>query len=857
MEISHASVETQAVALGISGKAEEVTVSTDAEFMMMIAHGIYSNKPLALVRELICNGRDGLSLAGKIDEPIEIKLTDNLLVVRDKGTGIPNGIFAPTYMTFGKSTKRKSKAETGGFGVGTKVPWAVCDTFSARNFINGSMTAYTIMKSDPGLNGKPSCTPIMSIPSAEPSGVEVSVPFPEKMKGDIERMIHLFGRELNIRIILNGTKLWQERHAAWFYDQEELKKTGYIRLNEHPSTVIQQSVFYVRQGDVLYPIEKQAEFSDAWDLIYSIMDVPARNPILFQAEPDSIIPTLSRESLQYTDRTIKSIRSLMKKLLQDLADNIDGLTERTRQKLVPWISHQNDFTRLFYHDQIEFSRCIASIFDDKLADKNLTKTQNRLLFENLKRWFDRQTPYLESKLISAADFRLEIKKQMYDVWVEKVKKYTYLNHERLLELYHDNLLTSYKKNPTLGKALTRNLYEEILFWRAEARYDSNIIDVMLPKCEDIYRFSSSISSYFFEIMQLKDLDTKKEELFKHHTREAKELCYLSNLVVISLSPKTMLQRAYYELNKPKYSAEERRNLFSNQLALLNGCRFVRVKAGLKSSVIDKMAKTYESWGYKVLVLMEPTPEENEERNRLAAERAAMRAIPLPVLHDQILENIRSNNHQHKFDKKRLKSFANSPSFKGEPLFLILPRGKELPYMLQTVDNFVQLGKYLGTDIITVSTKPEIAKAIKDGRRNAEEAMMDIVKWFFKQPGMYQKLYYKETFFARKAKQNRLLTKYLFNRDVPLLTAKEQKNLSDLETLVNLFPSVRDYFNKKLRDIKAACTPAAYYQKLFDDYSDENFCDVHGAFEIAYAKRPSPKRALARSILKRILKERPA
>lgn len=51
MEISHASTETQSAAVGINGKAEEVTVSTDAEFMMMIAHGIYSNKALALVEK--------------------------------------------------------------------------------------------------------------------------------------------------------------------------------------------------------------------------------------------------------------------------------------------------------------------------------------------------------------------------------------------------------------------------------------------------------------------------------------------------------------------------------------------------------------------------------------------------------------------------------------------------------------------------------------------------------------------------------------------------------------------------------------------------------------------------------------
>ena len=295
-------------------------------------------------------------------------------------------------------------------------------------------------------------------------------------------------------------------------------------------------------------------------------------------------------------------------------------------------------------------------------------------------------------------------------------------------------------------------------------------------------------------------------------------------------------------------------MFHDQAALMTGCRYVRVKSQTKATRVKELEALYKSWGYDVLTLMEPTENEIEERERLAAIRAASRKEALPMLHEHIAKTIPHRTHRAKFEKKKLNSFINFPSYKGEPLYFIAERGKELPYSLSDLDRFITLGRFVGSDISLVSTKPEIQKAIKHGRRNVEEAVYDIVKWYFSQWHIREKLYYRDTLFAKHAKQNRLLAKYHFNRDVPLLTEKDQKDLSRIEQIARMFNTTHRLYNERMAALTKACTPEQHYKKLFNDFAEQNFCDVQRALRVAYQKEPSHQRAIARSIIKKVLKE---
>ena len=847
MEISHASLETSVASLGIKGQAEEVTVSTDAEFMMMIAHGIYSNKALALIRELLCNARDGHMKAGWPDKPIIVTLTDNLLVIRDHGTGIPNAIFARTYMTFGQSTKRKDKLATGGFGVGTKVPWAVCDTFSARNWIDKTMTAYSIVKSDPMLGGKPSCTPVMTIPSVEPSGVEVSVPFPEKMHSEISVYLRHFADELGIPLIINGTP-----HTSWKLEEiAELYEKGFTYSASHPKTVIQSSPFYVRQGDVIYPIEQQEEFNESWAILKNLSE-SSIDCFMFLAEPDSIIPTLSRESLQYTDRTILSIKKLMNKVIDELASNLDAYAKRTEKHLPQYISNSTKFVQKKWNDRydilLDLSECHAAF----LRDDNLSNSQNLLLHSNMRRWLVKHTPYLETKTVVGADFRNKMNNTVLSIFKEKLKQFKHLDHKRLLELSAETP-NGWKKSQQFLKNVARDSYEEFMFWRAEIEANPDLIEVYISKSVDFQdvAYSSSISRNFIELTNLKNFDTRKQKFFTPHTT-AYETHYVSKLVVISTNIITMLGRAREKL---RTEGDVQSPLAAGCMAYLLGAKCLRVKATMKPPEIDKLKKQIEDWGYTVLVLMEPTADELEERKRLAEERASLKGVKLPFLHELISTSDWGLDAKQRTSlKKKLNALAFNPEFKGEPLYFALGKGSCLPREIRTVSQYFEFVRLIGNDVLCVSTKADIQKAIKAGRKDVETAVLEFVRWFYKQPTIHEKLFYQGSFLAQRAAQNKYLTKYLFNRLPPKLTEQEEKIYGAIQQFSRVFQSVHQYVAGRNTYFNSCRSRAErQYRDLFEKYAESHFCDVYRVLEAAFLPEPSPQRVLARSILKSILK----
>jgi DNA topoisomerase VI subunit B len=90
----------------------------------LLRNKIYSNIPLAVCREYVCNARDAHREAGKPERPIEITLPTMLeptYKVRDFGKSISPENMVDIFIQYGASTKRTTNKLTGGFGIGCKV----------------------------------------------------------------------------------------------------------------------------------------------------------------------------------------------------------------------------------------------------------------------------------------------------------------------------------------------------------------------------------------------------------------------------------------------------------------------------------------------------------------------------------------------------------------------------------------------------------------------------------------------------------------------------------------------------------------------------------------------------------------
>lgn len=288
-------------------KAEPVTIDNTPELMALLYKDLYTNPALSMVQEVICNAQDAHIEAGIKDTPIQISLTDSRLIIRDFGNGIPHAKIAEIYGTFGKSTKRKNKEATGGFGFGSKSPWAFTDIFGVTSYHSGVASIYRMVKSDPEFDGKPSIVRIHHMESNE-TGLEVSIPLGSYDRSKLVSYIQ--------RVVFNGG-------IVATLDGEPLKRVPYEEA-KHGFTVLPMPAckishkFGIKYGSVIYPLvaERSYSFYDELKNLEQKLHLPYNLIFVFHAEPNTITIAPSRDGLTYQQKTQDAILELINKQIE-------------------------------------------------------------------------------------------------------------------------------------------------------------------------------------------------------------------------------------------------------------------------------------------------------------------------------------------------------------------------------------------------------------------------------------------------------------------------------------------------------------------------------------------------------------
>jgi hypothetical protein len=165
-------------------KTGSATIELTPEMFTLLSDGMYSDKILAAIREPICNARDAQVETGE-KHPLEMHLPSSLepfFHIRDRGEGLTErqvlgytdetGEHVPgLYLRYGKSTKRDSNLQIGGFGIGCKAPLAYSDSFIVESYQQGVVKTYTIYKE----NGIPNVAKLTEKMTTEMDGLKVKI----------------------------------------------------------------------------------------------------------------------------------------------------------------------------------------------------------------------------------------------------------------------------------------------------------------------------------------------------------------------------------------------------------------------------------------------------------------------------------------------------------------------------------------------------------------------------------------------------------------------------------------------------------------------------------------------------------
>lgn len=290
-------------------------------FKLMFA-GIYSDPIRAIIRELIANGIDSHKMAGCPDRPVKVTLPsrlDEMFAVRDYGVSMTHDFIMTRFSTAMDSTKDESNDEIGGFGLGGKTPFVYTDMFQIRCFLDGEVRLYTAYLNEQGWP----CVSLMNkSPTDEENGVEVSFPVKPQDNVTFEAKAAYVCATLPVR---------PECKSAYLKSALESLDTARITINEDCYLIGYNRTFpygiYAVMGGIPYPIDLGQ--LNLPKVVKERIGRYMSGSFFINFDIGELLPTPSRESLQFTDETKAALVKKLTKVCLDIHKIVEDVMKNT------------------------------------------------------------------------------------------------------------------------------------------------------------------------------------------------------------------------------------------------------------------------------------------------------------------------------------------------------------------------------------------------------------------------------------------------------------------------------------------------------------------------------------------------
>ena len=203
-----------------------------SKILTFLRDNIYENPKVSMCKELVSNSLD-IHVENNVTRPIEITLPNafnNLLVIRDFGTGLSKEFMSTKYTQVGFSTKEEEEHSLGAYGIGRLSPLAYTDVYYIDSFYKGTLTKYMLTIYDEGARKKVSLLNIGEFATDEPSGFKVSIPIKEGDYSTIENIVREHCKYLHSQSpLINGEpaklvpKVLEGKDKDWYvtYDFQD------------------------------------------------------------------------------------------------------------------------------------------------------------------------------------------------------------------------------------------------------------------------------------------------------------------------------------------------------------------------------------------------------------------------------------------------------------------------------------------------------------------------------------------------------------------------------------------------------------------------------------------------------------
>lgn len=340
--------------------ASGFTIAQTSKMFKILSDSLYSDKVMAVIRELSTNAYDSHISAGN-KNPFKVTLptaANPNFAVRDYGTGLSQTDMENLYTTYGASNKNDSNDFVGCLGLGSKSPFAYTKSFTTSSYYNGMKYTYIAAIDD---NGVPTLNLFNSCETDEPNGLEISFAvkqydFSEFSQKSI-RIFHYF----KMKPIIEGGVMSSLKDHAYSNKNIIISGDGWrvCRLsndnNHYPSIYHKiDSGIIALMGNIAYPVnatqlvgEQKAEQPDhiaKWNRAFGKADIDSWKSFITEILNQNLYLELdfgigelemdvSREGLQYTKAVIKTLREKTQGIYLEMKEEFSKKIEAAKTKI--------------------------------------------------------------------------------------------------------------------------------------------------------------------------------------------------------------------------------------------------------------------------------------------------------------------------------------------------------------------------------------------------------------------------------------------------------------------------------------------------------------------------------------------
>jgi len=317
-------------------------VSTDnlPLLFQMLRTNLYSDIHGSIIREICSNVIDSHTEAGKTDAVGEVEWIDQnrllgvdpQLIIRDFGVGLSPERMRNIYGNYLSSTKRGSNDTIGGFGLGSKVPFAYTDSFFVRTVYEGMEYKYLCYIDESQLGA---ISLLEEEKTTRQNGTEIIIPAKNpydksRFEQAIKEQLAYFKSFRYINIQGPDTKIT-------FENEDCIVSVG------HPNTNL-----HIVLGNVPYPVDNNVIGLSVYSSDYNNCHVGLKFKI------GELQPTLSREGLFWNESVKQKVLKKLEKAKAGIRKELEKELENEKNFAKWYVSVSTRQVKNF-HNQWHFS----------------------------------------------------------------------------------------------------------------------------------------------------------------------------------------------------------------------------------------------------------------------------------------------------------------------------------------------------------------------------------------------------------------------------------------------------------------------------------------------------------------------